>query len=45
MVTRHREGFWLSDIVEGHLVTKLYVGYTLREAKRLFKLALSEAAS
>jgi hypothetical protein len=35
-VTRHSEGIELSDIVGGYRVSELYIGYTLREAKRLF---------
>jgi hypothetical protein len=29
----------------GYLFTRTYYGYTLREAKRLFKLAIKEEAS
>lgn len=36
-VTRHSEGIEVSDIIGGYLVSKLYIGYTVREAKRMFK--------
>lgn len=36
-VTRHSEGIEVSDIIGGYLVSKLYIGYTVSEAKRLFK--------
>lgn len=36
-VTRHPQGIRISDIIGGHLVSELYIGYTVREAKRLFK--------
>jgi len=29
--------FEVSDIIGGHWVSKLYIGYTVREAKRRFK--------
>jgi hypothetical protein len=36
-VTRHSEGIEISDIIGGYLVSKLYIGYTVKEAKRLFR--------
>jgi hypothetical protein len=36
-VTRHPQGIQICDIVGEHLVSELYIGYTVREAKRLFK--------
>ena len=35
-ITRKNAGIEVSDIVGGYLVSKLYIGYTVREAKRLF---------
>jgi hypothetical protein len=35
-VTRKSVGIEISDIVEGYLVSKLYIGYTVKEAKQLF---------
>ena len=35
-ITRHNAGIELSDIVGGYRVSELYIGYTLKEAKRLF---------
>jgi hypothetical protein len=35
-ITRHSEGIELSDIIGGYRVSELYIGYTVREAKRLF---------
>ena len=35
-VTHHSEGIELSDIIGGYRVSELYIGYTVREAKRLF---------
>ena len=36
-VTRHAAGIEVSDIIGGYPVSKLYIGYTVAEAKRLFK--------
>lgn len=36
-VTRHSEGIEISDIVGGYLVSRLYVGYTVREARQRFR--------
>lgn len=36
IVTRHSEGIELSDIIGGYRVSELYIGYTVKEAKRLF---------
>lgn len=35
-ITRKNAGIEVSDIVEGYLVSKLYIGYTIKEAKSLF---------
>lgn len=35
-VTRHHSGIEVADIVDGYLVHKLYIGYTVKEAKRKF---------
>lgn len=35
-ITRHNAGIEFSDIVGGYRVSELYIGYTLKEAKRLF---------
>ena len=35
-VTRKNAGIEVSDIVGGYLVSKLYIGYTVKEAKSLF---------
>lgn len=36
-ITRHSEGIEISDIVGGYLVSKLYIGYTVKEARALFR--------
>ena len=36
-IERHRvDGFTISDIRGGYLVKERYIGYSLKEAKRLF---------
>lgn len=35
-ITRHHSGIEVSDIVGGYLVSKLYIGYTVKEAKTSF---------
>lgn len=35
-ITRNNAGIEISDIIGGYLVSKLYVGYTVKEAKQLF---------
>lgn len=35
-ITRHNAGIELSDIIGGYRVSELYIGYTVKEAKRLF---------
>jgi hypothetical protein len=46
---KYNEGYILSEIVgEGsnaHLFTMTYINYTLRQAKRLFKIAIKEEAN
>jgi hypothetical protein len=39
---RHDGAYVISDIIDGYLVTRIYMGYTLREAKRLFTLGDSK---
>jgi hypothetical protein len=36
-ITRHPAGIEISDMVGGYLVSELYIGYTVTEARRLFK--------
>lgn len=36
-ITRHHSGIEVSDIVGGYLVSRLYIGYTVREAKAKFR--------
>lgn len=36
-VTRHSEGIEISDLIGGYLVSELYIGYTIKEAKKIFK--------
>jgi hypothetical protein len=33
----HNKSMTISDIIDGHLVTHVYYGYTKRQAIRLFK--------
>jgi hypothetical protein len=46
---KYNEGYILSEIVgEGsnsYLFTMTYINYTLRQAKRLFKIAIEEEAT
>ena len=35
--TQTHEGVAISEIVDGHLVTRHYIGYTRREAESLFR--------
>lgn len=35
-ITKKNAGIEISDIVGGYLVSKLYIGYTIKEAKQLF---------
>lgn len=37
-VTKHVNGITVSDVINNHLVHKLYIGYSVREAKRKFEL-------
>ena len=37
MVTRHTEGIEISDIIGGYRVSRLYIGYTIKEAKKRFR--------
>lgn len=36
-VTRHHSGIEISEIINGYRVSRLYIGYTVREAKARFK--------
>lgn len=36
-VTRHNSGIEVSDIIGGYLVSRLYIGYTVEEAKAQFR--------
>ena len=36
-ITRHHSGVEVSDIINGHLVSRLYIGYTIRQAKEQFR--------
>lgn len=45
-IEKNREGAWIvSDIAGGYLVTRVYYGYTKREAVSLFRAHLREIAS
>lgn len=35
-INKINAGIEISDIVGGYLVSKLYIGYTVKEAKQLF---------
>ena len=35
-ITRHHSGIEISEIIGGYRVSRLYVGYTLKEAKAKF---------
>lgn len=35
-VTKHVNGITVSDVINNHLVHKLYIGYSVREAKQKF---------
>ena len=43
-VYRHAEGVKLATIAGGYRVSRLYIGYTLKEAKRLFRAYVREEA-
>lgn len=36
-ITRHPAGVEISDIIGGYRVSELYIGYTISEARALFK--------
>lgn len=36
-VTRHAGGIEISDIIGGYRVSRFYVGYTVKEAKKMFR--------
>lgn len=35
-ITKGSNGVEVSDVIDGYLVSRLYVGYTVKEAKKLF---------
>ena len=43
-VYRHAEGVELATIEGGYRVSRLYIGYTLKEAKKLFRQYVREEA-
>ena len=43
-VYRHAEGVELATIAGGYRVSRLYIGYTLKEAKKLFRQYVREEA-
>ncbi len=43
-IERNHAGILIYDIVNGHLFQRYYQGYTLKEAKRLFKADARENA-
>ena len=43
-VYRHAEGVELATIDGGYRVSRLYIGYTLKEAKKLFRAYVREEA-
>ena len=37
-IKRHHDGAWvIADIIKGHLVTRVYIGYTKREAMKNYR--------
>jgi hypothetical protein len=36
-ITRHPAGVEISDIIGGYLVSELYIGYTIKEARKRFR--------
>jgi hypothetical protein len=36
-ITRHPAGVEISDIIGGYLVSELYIGYTITQARRIFR--------
>ena len=36
-VTRHPAGIEISDIIGGYLVSRLYIGYSVKEARAKFR--------
>ena len=36
-ITRHSEGIEISDIIGGYRVSELYIGYTISEARQIFR--------
>lgn len=43
-VTRYAGGLQLATIAGGYRVSRLYIGYTLKEAKKLFRAYVREEA-
>lgn len=42
-ITKKHSGIEITDIIGGYLVSKLYIGYTVKEAKSLFNAEYKEA--
>lgn len=42
-ITKKHAGIEISDIIGGYLVSELYIGYTVKEAKSLFNAEYKEA--
>ena len=36
-ITRHPAGVEISDIIGGYLVSELFIGYTIKEARQIFR--------
>lgn len=36
-ITRHPAGVEISDIIGGYLVSELFIGYSIEEARKIFK--------
>ena len=43
-ITKKNSGIEVSDIIGGYLVSKLYIGYTVKEAKSLFNAEYKKGA-
>lgn len=41
-ITRTSQGYQLSKLVNGHLISKHYIGYKLKESKKRFNIMLQE---
>ena len=46
IVTKALNGnIWISDVINGQLVNRAYIGYSVRDAKRMFKQEFLDAAN